>query len=252
MNKVPPVKELYKKVSKNVLHPNTAFVGELWYSRLLGRRLSIYFTWLFLHTNMSPNTLTLIHTIMSVTGSALFASTNIWMQLVGFILFNLYLILDSSDGEMARYKKQTGAFGSYIDTLSHISIYVTLYCAIGINIFLRTGNVILLYFGAVTAILYSLGSAIHHLDPLLKKVTYIELRKGENRLVFWGTNIYNFLTSDLTIVFYIFFVTLFGYRKIAGYEPYTLLLILNFILVFFGGVIFNLVKKIRDPRYYKS
>src|SRR4030042_2567449 len=250
MNKVPSVEELYKKISKNVLTPNTAFTYELWYSRLIGRRLSIYFTWLFLHTNLSPNNVTLIHTIFSLGGSALLAIPNKTALLVGALFFNLYLILDSTDGEMARYKKQTSALGGYLDTLSHIAIYGTLYLALGVNFYLRTGNVWAVSMGTATAFFFAFASAVHHLDPLLNKMSYLKMRERENKLIFISTNIYQFVTEDLTIVAYILIFGLLGYPKILGYDPYTLFLYLNLFAIVFGGILFNIVKKIMDPRYH--
>lgn len=249
-NKVPPLKKLYKTVSKNVLRPNTAFTYELWYSRLIGRRLSIYFTWLLLHTNITPNQLTVIHSFFSIGGSALLAIPSKNVLLAGTLFFNLYLILDSSDGEIARYKKQTSALGGYLDTLSHIAIYSTLYTAIGVNIYLRTSNFTAIILGLTTALLFSIASAIHHLDPLLKNMHYTKMREGENKLIFIGTNIYQFITEDLTLVAYVFIFGLLNYPSILGYDPYTLILAINFLLILFGGILFNLTKKILDKRYH--
>jgi phosphatidylglycerophosphate synthase len=251
MKKVPPVKEIYKKASKNVLNPNTVFTEEIWHARYFGRKVATYFTWLFLHTNITPNGVTVIAISCGMIGSLFFAYPTIPALIIGIILFELYLILDSSDGELARYKKQFSLLGEYLDTLGHILIYSCLYIAMGINVSLRSGNYIYTIIGLLTALFYSIAASIHHNDPILKNKTYLESRKGEGSTLHLGKNIYNFLTEDLNIAFAIVIFGLLQYLNIIKTDVILIILVLNAILLLFGGIILNIALKIKDPRYDK-
>lgn len=252
MKKVPSVKEIYNKASKNVLNPNTVFTEEIWHARLFGRKAATYFTWIFLHTNIKPNTVTIIAMALGAMGSLVFAYPSIVALLVGLVLFELYLILDSTDGELARFKKQFSSLGNYFDTIGHIVIYSCLYSAMGINVYLRTGKIFFLFLGLITSLLYAIASVVHHLDPLLKEKTYLESRKGESKTLFIGKNIYNFLTEDLNIVFSIVVFGFFQYLNVIKLDIIAIILVMNFLLLFGGGIIFNLAKKFNDPRYDKK
>lgn len=250
--KVPPVKELYHQISKNVLHPNTSFTYELWYSRLVGRRLSIYCTWCLLHTNITPNDLTLACMFIAVIGSVFMAFPNVWSLVLGFFLFHSYIVLDSSDGEIARYRKMTSKLGHYLDGIQHIAIYSSIYIAAGVNIYLRGDSIWWVIAGFAAALVFTAGSFIHHTDPLMEKKGYLGLREKESKWVFYGTNVYNFLRQDLTIMYAILFLAPPLYLGWISIDIFKIVLVTNLPLMFFGGVVFNVVKKIKDPRYYEK
>ncbi len=252
MKKVPPVKEIYNRASKNVLQKNTIFTEEIWHARLIGRKLATYFTWLFLHTNITPNTVTIIAMIIGATACLVIAVPKLTTLIIGVFMFELHLVLDSSDGELARFKKKFSLLGNYLDTLGHMLIYSCLYSGLGINIYLRTNNLFFLILGFLTAITYFLASSVHHLDPLREGKTYLEYRKGERKIVFLGINTYNVLTEDLNIVFALGIFGTFQYLGIIKVDIFAIILIMNSILLLSGGILFNLGRKIINSRYDKK
>ncbi|MGD9129863.1 MAG: CDP-alcohol phosphatidyltransferase family protein [Candidatus Woesebacteria bacterium] len=243
--KIPPVPELYNQISKNKLHKNTAFTYELWYSRFLGRRFSIFLTWALLHTNVTPNAITLFCMIPAVAGLLIMAYPSIAAALIGFFIFHIYIVADSSDGEIARFRKQTSIFGTYLDSILHIVIYSALYISLGLNIYLRTSSHWFLILGCFTALLYSIASFIHHNDPVTKEKSYLELRHEDNKLFFYAINVYNFLTGDFNIALALLILAPLQYLNILQFDIFKLILWMNFILVLLGGIIFNLYKKIK-------
>ena len=86
-------------------------------SRWINRYLSLAVTRLLLDTEISPNQMTVVATIIGVAGvAAVFSAT--WTGVaVGAVLVQLQSILDGCDGEIARLKFQASAFGAWLDNV---------------------------------------------------------------------------------------------------------------------------------------
>ncbi len=142
--KISSPKELYKRYSKNYLTKKGPEVDELWYSRLIGRRISIYFTWIFLHSNITPNQITLLSLLSGLVGCVFVAIPKLSTFLIGFLFFHLYIILDSSDGEVARIRKMQSPLGKYLDRIFHVFIYLFLYSGMAFNIYFQHSIIIII------------------------------------------------------------------------------------------------------------
>jgi len=105
---------------------------EHWAGRIYMRDVSPYFTWLFLRLGFSANQLTYL---MIVSGVAAGVVAGLWHGLTGAIvaavLVQLYLLLDCSDGEVARFTQQTSITGVYLDRLGHYFSEVALLVGLG-------------------------------------------------------------------------------------------------------------------------
>ncbi|MEV0581884.1 CDP-alcohol phosphatidyltransferase family protein [Nonomuraea sp. NPDC050310] len=89
--------------------------GEHWAGVLYMRRLSIYVTWLLTKTSITPNQVTWVMTVVGVLGGVVLAFDGLLAAVVSFLLIQLYLLLDCSDGELARWTGQTSLAGVYLD-----------------------------------------------------------------------------------------------------------------------------------------
>ncbi|WP_219471856.1 CDP-alcohol phosphatidyltransferase family protein [Nonomuraea rhizosphaerae] len=89
--------------------------GEHWAGVLYMRRLSIYVTWLMTKTSVTPNQLTWVMTLAGVASGFALALPGVWAALLAFVLVQVYLLLDCSDGELARWTGQTSLVGVYLD-----------------------------------------------------------------------------------------------------------------------------------------
>jgi phosphatidylglycerophosphate synthase len=105
---------------------------EHWAGRLYMRDVSPYFTWLFLRLGFSANQLTYL---MLISGIAAGVVAALWSGLAGAIVtavvVQLYLLLDCSDGEVARFTRQTSITGVYLDRLGHYFSEVSLLVGLG-------------------------------------------------------------------------------------------------------------------------
>jgi phosphatidylglycerophosphate synthase len=105
---------------------------EHWAGRLYMRAVSPYFTWLFLRIGFSANQLTYLMIISGVlAGVVAGVVPGLTGALVTAVLVQLYLLLDCSDGEVARYTRQTSVAGVYLDRLGHYFSEVALLVGLG-------------------------------------------------------------------------------------------------------------------------
>ena len=97
-NMVQSVKELWKTCYGNQK------VYRAWYNKYVSK-ISIYMTWLLLHTSITPNQVTIIELILVILSQIFLFSGNLWHIFIGLMIFQLTNLLDCVDGEIARYKK---------------------------------------------------------------------------------------------------------------------------------------------------
>ncbi|WP_433437839.1 CDP-alcohol phosphatidyltransferase family protein [Nonomuraea sp. CA-141351] len=89
--------------------------GEHWAGVLYMRRLSIYVTWALTKTSVTPNQLTWVMTVAGIAGGVVLALPGLWAAVAAALLIQIYLLLDCSDGELARWTGQTSLAGVYLD-----------------------------------------------------------------------------------------------------------------------------------------
>lgn len=93
--------------------------GEHWAGRLYMRRLSPYVSWLAVRAGISANALTFLMIVVGLAGAGLIALPATAAALGGAALVQAYLLLDCSDGEVARWHRAESVRGVYLDRLGH-------------------------------------------------------------------------------------------------------------------------------------
>jgi phosphatidylglycerophosphate synthase len=96
--------------------------GEHWAGRLYVRRASPYLTRRLIPTRLTPNAVTWLMIVVGVAAAVLLALPGVWTALGAVVLIQLQILLDCSDGELARWRSQFSPVGIYLDRLGH---YVT-------------------------------------------------------------------------------------------------------------------------------
>jgi hypothetical protein len=107
--------------------------AEHWAGRLYMRRLSPYLTRLVLPTPLSANAVTALMIPAGLLGALCFTFAGVWPAVLGVLLIQLQLLLDCSDGEVARWRKQFSPTGVYLDQLAHYSTEAAIPAAIGVR-----------------------------------------------------------------------------------------------------------------------
>lgn len=90
-----------------------------WFERKVLRFISIYFTWTAFKLGLSANQISYLAASLGIGGSFWFLGAEPWSGLVGSLAFFLFLILDCTDGEIARLTQTTSPWGRFLEGWLH-------------------------------------------------------------------------------------------------------------------------------------
>lgn len=112
------------------------------------RFFSIYATKFFLIFNTSPLMVTVYSVLLFLAGCGVFAFGNFYWNLAGVALIYLSIVLDGTNGEIARLKKYRPDIGSiYIEPISHDIQYGLMFLPMAVGVFMTTGSLWVLFAG---------------------------------------------------------------------------------------------------------
>ncbi len=107
--------------------------AEHWAGRLYMRRVSPYLTWLVLRTPLTANGVTWLMIGSGLVAAAALSAPGIAAVVAAFLLIQVQLLLDCSDGEVARWRGTTSPAGVYLDRIGHYSTEALLPAALGVR-----------------------------------------------------------------------------------------------------------------------
>jgi phosphatidylglycerophosphate synthase len=107
---------------------------EHWAGRVYMRRVSPVATWVFARLGWSPNAVTVGFIVCGLAGAGVAAVPGLGPAIGAAVLIQLYLLLDCSDGELARWSGREGSVtGIYLDRIGHYLAEAALLAALGIR-----------------------------------------------------------------------------------------------------------------------
>jgi phosphatidylglycerophosphate synthase len=107
---------------------------EHWEGRLFMRRVSPYLTRVLIRTPIAPNGVTWIMVTAGVLAAGALSLPGIGWAVAAFLLIQLQLLLDCSDGEVARWRGVSSPTGIYLDRIAHYITESLLPIALGIRV----------------------------------------------------------------------------------------------------------------------
>jgi phosphatidylglycerophosphate synthase len=109
--------------------------AEHWAGALYLRHLSLYVTRALLPTGISANGVTWFMTLVGILGSLALAASLPWLwgPLLAAVAMQLQVLLDCSDGEVARWRQRFSPAGIYLDRVGHYLTEGTLPVALGLR-----------------------------------------------------------------------------------------------------------------------
>ncbi|GIH74454.1 CDP-alcohol phosphatidyltransferase family protein [Planobispora longispora] len=105
--------------------------GEHWAGVLYMRKLSIYVTWFLAKTPITPNQTTWLMILCGLAAGGVMALPGLWAAVGAALLIQVYLLLDCSDGELARWTGRTSITGVYLDRVGHYFAEAALLIGLG-------------------------------------------------------------------------------------------------------------------------
>lgn len=107
--------------------------AEHWAGRLYMRHLSVYLTRWLLPTRLTPDGVTWLMIVSGLVAAVFVALPYLWAAVLAVVFIQLQLLFDCSDGELARWRRKTGATGIYLDRIGHYSTEASLVAALGVR-----------------------------------------------------------------------------------------------------------------------
>lgn len=132
--------------------------------RFLYRPISFYFSALFANLGLSGNDVSNISTVVGIIACAVLLIPNHIAGLLGALLINFWIILDCTDGNIARSVKKL-AYGEFIDATSSYILMALLFNVLGFRSYYTSG---LLFVG--NPIIIFIGALASSFDPLMRLV----------------------------------------------------------------------------------
>jgi phosphatidylglycerophosphate synthase len=107
--------------------------GEHWAGRLFHRHLSLYVTRALVPTRVTPNAVTASMFLTGIGAGLLLSVPHLWTVVLAALVIQVQGILDCTDGELARWRGQTGPVGVYLDRLGHYVTDASLAVGVGVH-----------------------------------------------------------------------------------------------------------------------
>lgn len=111
-----------------------AFNRQFPWNYYVSRQLSFYFTWLFLRFSIDANQATWISLGVGLAAAASFATGSAPAFVLGALLFNLFLVLDGVDGNIARVTGSSSSAGKFYDIATGLVVESSFFLSIGIGL----------------------------------------------------------------------------------------------------------------------
>jgi phosphatidylglycerophosphate synthase len=107
--------------------------AEHWAGALYIRHLSIHATRALLPTHITPNGVTWLMIVVGVLGAFALPLPGLWGPVIAVVAMQLQILLDCSDGEVARWRQRFSPAGIYLDRVGHYVTEASIPFALGLR-----------------------------------------------------------------------------------------------------------------------
>jgi len=107
---------------------NKATIWEYYFAR----KIAFLIAPIILKTKTSANQVSVLAIIIGITAATLMALGDFWLILLGAIFMQVWLILDKTDGLIARCRKMESPFGKFLDELDGAIVAALFFSSIGV------------------------------------------------------------------------------------------------------------------------
>jgi phosphatidylglycerophosphate synthase len=131
-------------------------------SRLINRAVSTSITKLLVNTNVTPNQMTYVSTLVGAAGVlCVFQATWVYVA-IGAFLVQMQSILDGCDGEIARLKFKSSKFGEWLDNVLDDQVNVAFGIAMGYAASVLLDNQLWLWLGVGSGIAFMIHNTLFY------------------------------------------------------------------------------------------
>lgn len=124
------------------------------YAKQITHRITPFFVYSFVKVGITPNQTTFLSLGTGLVAASLFLIPLPWAVLGAAFFLELYYVLDSVDGQLARFTRQFSRTGAFFDVLGNYIIHPLIFLSIGIGQYFVTREGLVIVWGAVAALSY--------------------------------------------------------------------------------------------------
>lgn len=108
-------------------------------------KLSPYFSYFFIRLKLSADQVTILFFVTGFTGALISISASTLSYFITYLLWRLHIIIDMSDGDVARFNQSFSHRGKYWDSLIHSVLNPLYSLLIPVGIYFKTNDLIFLF-----------------------------------------------------------------------------------------------------------
>ncbi len=161
------------------------------YSRYFSRHFSVFITAALSYTRVTPNQVTLTMVFWGFLGALLISQGSSFHYFLGGLSLMMLNVVDTVDGELARYLKKTTKGGDYLDRLAHYLTNSAAIVGMGVGMYYQYGILLLLMIAVIIEIIYTFDAVAR---DLLLTCGLATAKDGERKRVKIQTRIVNSAT----------------------------------------------------------
>ena len=112
-------------------------------------KFSIYFSYIFIKLRFTADQVTIIFFLIGLFGVFSYGFNSLSLSILGYMLFRLHIIIDMSDGDVARFNQSFSIRGAYWDAVIHAILNPLYYIFICFSFYLQFDNNLFIVIGAL-------------------------------------------------------------------------------------------------------
>ena len=147
----------YQEFKNKTKRDNQVNFEKTWY---FASKFSKPISYLLFRIGLNANQATVLFFLVGLVAAFLILLNDIQFLILSYILYKLHIIIDLSDGDLARYYQKYTFKGAYMDYMIHSVLYPLFIINISIISYINFDDVKFLYFGFVLSLLMSLKLAV--------------------------------------------------------------------------------------------
>jgi len=138
-------------------------------------------TWLFLHTKITPNQVTVLSIVLGIVAAFFYSSSSMGSWIIGFFILQVIFVLDAVDGMIARYRKTANPIGKYFDIMAPNVIIPAVFTGITFYVYTLWGSPLAFMLGFL-GIIGFLGRAVSTADKYFL-IYQFSLTKNDSSII---------------------------------------------------------------------
>ena len=180
-------------------------------------KFSIYFSYFFLKLKLTADQVTIVFFCVGLMGSFLYSSISLISSFIGYIMFRLHIIIDMSDGDVARFNKSYSIRGAYWDAVIHSILNPLYYILILYSFYIQFDSITFLILGSFAGLSSSILMGVknnHYKAMFLNNETSKAKKEEKLQKRDWKFRLFFISSEILSIEGFVFLTLLVKYLDV--------------------------------------